>query len=111
MDLELFKKHIRADSCDEDDYLLLLLDAAKSAVSGHISQPIDKDTIKYTNVGAVTCPSGDVWPELQMATLHIGAQLYANREPDAFAQAHAVAHTYEYLITPFKKFRDASGVT
>ena len=64
--VELIKIHIRSDRTDEDDYLLLLRDAAVSHFADHTGQILADDV--------------PVYPAIQQGLLLLISHWYENRE-------------------------------
>lgn len=96
---EQLRQHLRLDGSNEDEYLTLLIEASKGAVEKHVNRPLSE----FDEIPA----------QLQMAILLIAANLYSNREPISYANSVVVPYSYNYLVQPFIKYRNAneSGIT
>lgn len=87
------KKHLNVDFSDDDDYIEDLISVGEASVEKSIQCPITD----YVTDGTLN-------PMLGHAVKMIAANLYANREPVAFAVPQAIPYTLQYLITPFIKY-------
>lgn len=98
VNLELFKKHVRADDFSDDDvYLTHLLEVAEVAV------------INATNRTMEECVSlgGDTLPApLVHAIMMLGAHWYNQRESVAINQMHEVPDSLQALIKPYRKLAE-----
>ena len=75
------------DYTDDDVYLALLLAACTIAVKNRINDITDND------ITAVE--------PLKLAILLLIANMYANREPVAYAQTYIIPYTFDFLIAPY----------
>ena len=93
--LNHLKKHLYIEHNEDDLYLLSLLDVAEKAVRLNLNVPeLDpKD------------------PTVVQSILLLAANLYANREPVAFANVSKVPITYDYLVALSKNYCDEKGIT
>lgn len=92
--LEEAKRHLQIDSeYDGDDlYINSLIDAAEAAVANHL---------KYDSLDGAF----PILPfPVKHAILLMVGNLYANREPVAFAQSYRVPLSYEYLLAPYVNY-------
>lgn len=94
--LELLKKHVRADDfCDDDAYLLHLLDAAEEYVCTATNRPADE---------LLELGGGEQLPAtLQQAVLLIAGHWYNQREAVSGVQMSEVPYTLQALVKPFRK--------
>ena len=98
--LDVFKKHVRADDCaDDDDYLTELLETAESAVIKATNR--SKDELEQME--------GKFPPMLKQAMMMLAAHWYNQRESVSTVQMHAVPDALQALIKPFRKLVDDSG--
>lgn len=101
-DLELFKKHVRADDfTEDDDYLQHLLQAAEDWVvmSTHRTEA------ELADMGG-----GKVPVPIVQAVLMLAAHWYNQREAVAAAQMYEVPGSLQSLIKPYRKLaNDDSG--
>lgn len=96
-DLELLKKHVRADDfADDDDYLAHLLEAAERYVC----------TATNRTPAELTENTGTLPITLQHAVLLIAAHWYNQREAVAGTQMQEVPYTLSALIKPFRKLAE-----
>lgn len=93
-DLDLLKKHVRADDLTEDDALLShYLDAAESHVIGMTNRAVEE-----------IAPAGVLPKQLQQAVLMTAAHWYNQRESVAGVQMSEVPYTVSALVKPFRVF-------
>lgn len=94
--LELAKKHLNIESSytEDDEYILMLIDAAEQAVRVHVND--DLDTLAENNGGCIPTPI------LQAMLLMIG-NLYQNREIVG-AKTQALPFAYQYLIDLYRNY-------
>lgn len=92
--VEQLKKQCYVDSSADDEYMTGLIGVAEGAVANDIQQPLSglEDT------------DHKIPAPLMHAILLIAANLYANREPVAFANPQVVPYTLRYLIQPYIKY-------
>lgn len=90
VDLETVKKHLNLDDSfiEDDSYLGLLIMTAEDAVSLHIDKPL----VELEN------SQGELPPAIIHSILLLIGNLYANREPAAFASSVKVPYTLDYLL-------------
>lgn len=95
VDLELFKKHVRADDFTDDDaYMQHLLDAAEQAVVRRTG----RTARELADAGGGFFPA-----PLRQAVMLLAAHWYNQREAVAAAQMHEVPHTLDALVKPFTR--------
>ena len=94
--LELAKKHLNIESSytEDDEYILMLIDAAEQAVRVHVNE--DLDTLAENNGGCIPTPI------FQAMLLMIG-NLYQNREIVG-AKTQALPYAYQYLIDLYRNY-------
>lgn len=95
--LEMAKKHCVVDECfcDDDVYLLNLIEVAEAVVERDICQPLEP---------FVNNESGELFKPLQQAALLLIGNYYSNREPVSFAAGHKVPESYDALIDRWRKW-------
>lgn len=93
------KKHLNIDNdfFDDDEYLLYLGEVAELAVQKHIDRNLSELCADY---------GGDLPAPLLHAMLLMIGNLYANREPVAFASATELTLSYSYLLDLFKNYNN-----
>lgn len=102
MDLELLKKHVRADDfADDDDYLAFLLDAAER----HVCSATNREAEELIEMGGGSLP-----PTLQQAALLIAGHWYNQREAVSGVQMAEVPYTVQALIKPYRKLANDTTV-
>ena len=96
LDLELLKKHVRADEFSEDDdYLQQLLDAAVEYV---------RTSTNRTEEELLELGGGEDWPKpLQQAVLLTAGHWYNQREAVSGVQMAEVPYTFQALVKPYRK--------
>lgn len=95
VDLELFKKHVRADDfADDDAYLQHLLDAAEVSVTTATNRT--EDELKAIGGGEFPKP---IVHAIMMAAAH----WYNQRESVSTQQMHQVPDSLSALIKPYRK--------
>lgn len=96
VELETAKKHLNLDDSftDDDSYITFLIQAAEEAVSKHIDQPLVE----------LEDSKGELPPAILHSILLLIGNLYANREPVAFANAVKVPYTLDYLLGLYKYY-------
>lgn len=77
----------------EDKYLLGLLETAQVSVETSIQRPLS-DCVDDEGLN----------PMLRHAIMLFAAHLYANRDIVAYGQPHPIPYTFEYLLTPHRKY-------
>lgn len=93
--LALLKKHVRADDfCDDDEYLLHLLEAAETAVVKATNRSYDELTEDT---------AGELPPMLRHAVLMLVGHWYNQRESVSGVQMHQVPDTLQALVKPYRK--------
>ena len=90
------KKHLNIDATftDDDAYISDLIDVAEDAVQHHIDRPLAE----------IETAPGKLPPAVLHAVRFLVGQLYAHREPAAFASAVEIPYTYSYLISLYKRY-------
>lgn len=96
LDLDLVKKHLNLESSytEDDQYLLMLIDAGEQAVKVHCNE--DLETIAEKNGGCIPTPI------FQAMLLQIG-NLYQNREIVG-SKTTALPFGYQYLIDLYRNY-------
>lgn len=95
IDLDLFKKHVRADDfADDDVYMLHLLEAAEASVVRATGRPATE---------LIECNGGFFPVELKQAVLMLAAHWYNQRESVAAVQMHRVPEAFQTLVKPFTR--------
>ena len=94
--LDLAKKHLNLESSytADDQYILMLIDAAEQAVRVHVNE--DLDTLAENNGGCIPTPI------FQAMLLMIG-HLYQNREIVG-TKTSELPMAYEYLIRLYMNY-------
>lgn len=92
---ELAKQHLQIDEeyTDDDNYIILLIQAAEDAVEHHLDRPLS--TLLKNSV----LPSSII----QAILLLIG-NFYNNREPVAYGTVLKVPYTIDYLLNHYKHY-------
>lgn len=103
VDLELLKKHVRADDfTDDDDYLSHLLEAAEE----HILTATNRTQAELLELG-----DGESLPaSLQQAVLLVAGHWYNQREAVSSVQMSEVPYTLQALIKPYRKLAEDTTV-
>ena len=102
VDLELLKKHVRADDfADDDDYLAHLLDAAEQ----YVCTATNREAEELIEMGG-----GNLPPTLQQAALLIAGHWYNQREAVSGVQMAEVPYTLQALIKPYRKLANDTTV-
>ena len=102
VDLELLKKHVRADDfADDDDYLAFLLEAAEQ----HVCNATNRKAAELLEMGG-----GNLPPTLQQAVLLIAGHWYNQREAVSGVQMAEVPYTVQALIKPYRKLANDTTV-
>lgn len=103
VDLELLKKHVRADDfADDDDYLAHLLDAAEQ----YVCTATNREAAELLEMGG-----GEHLPAtLQQAVLLIAGHWYNQREAVSGVQMAEVPYTLQALIKPYRKLANDTTV-
>ncbi len=95
VDLELFKKHVRADDFDDDDeYLQHLLDTAEASVITATNR---------TENELETIGGGEMPKPVVHAVMLLAAHWYNQRESVSGVQMHQVPDSLSALIKPYRK--------
>jgi len=79
----------------DDEYIMSLIDVAEDAYSLSINMLLSDLTV-----------GGELPPSAKHSILLLIGNLYANREPVAFASANKVPYTFEYLTALNKNYSD-----
>lgn len=102
VDLELLKKHVRADDfADDDDYLARLLDAAEQ----YVCTATNREAAELLEMGDGKLPT-----MLQQAVLLIAGHWYNQREAVSGVQMAEVPYTLQALIKPYRKLANDTTV-
>lgn len=98
LDIDLVKKHLNIESgyTDDDELLLLYMEAAEDAVRVHVNE--DLETIAEKNGGCLPTPL------FQAMLLQVG-NLYQNREIVG-TKVETVPFAYQYLINLYRNFEN-----
>lgn len=98
LDIDIVKKHLNIESgyTEDDELLLVYMDAAEQAVRVHVNE--DLDTIAEKNGGCLPTPL------FQAALLQVG-NFYQNREVIGTKTAE-VPFAYQYLINLYRNFEN-----
>ena len=96
--LELAKKHLNLeeDFHDDDEYIMMLIDASEEAVRVHVNE--DLDSIAEKNGGCIPTP-------LFQAMLLMVGNLYQNREIVG-TKTVALPFAYQYLIDLYRNYNN-----
>lgn len=99
VNLELFKKHVRADDFSDDDaYLAHLLEVAETAVINATNRTLEE---------CVALGDNENMPApLVHAIMMLGAHWYNQRESVASTQMHEVPDSLQALIKPYRKLAE-----
>lgn len=89
------KKHCNIDFNDDDSYVTSLIGVAQDAVISHLC---------YDNATSLLTALTECPPAVRQAILLMVGNLYANREPVAFASASRLALSYDYLISLYRNY-------
>ena len=102
VDLELLKKHVRADDfADDDDYLAHLLDAAEQ----YVCTATNREAAELLEMGGGKLPT-----MLQQVVLLIAGHWYNQREAVSGVQMAEVPYTLQALIKPYRKLANDTTV-
>lgn len=98
LDIDLVKKHLNIESgyTDDDELLLLYMEAAEDAVRVHVNE--DLETIAEKSGGCIPTPL------FQAMLLQVG-NLYQNREIVG-TKVETVPFAYQYLINLYRNFEN-----
>ena len=103
LDLDLLKKHVRADDfSDDDQYLAHLLEAAKQYVCTATNRNSEE---------LVDAKTGELPATLQHAVLLIAGHWYNQREAVSGVQMAEVPYTIHALIKPYRKLVEDTNST
>lgn len=98
VDLELFKKHVRADDfADDDEYLTHVLETAEVSVVTATNRTVEE--LKASNDGTFPKP-------LQHAVMMLAAHWYNQREDVSTSALHTVPNSTMALIKPYRKLAE-----
>ena len=99
LNINTLKKHLNIDKCfhDDDEYISSLGDVAEQMVNEHINDALEQ--IVEDNDGKLPMP-------LKHAMMLLVGNLYQNREGIAFGTATQIPHSYEYLLFPYKNYKN-----
>lgn len=97
IDLQLAKRHLNVEQefTDDDDYIMGLIEAAEAVVSMDICTPLNE--LEEGEDKKLPAP-------LRQCILLMVGQLYANREPVAFAQSSVVPLAYKHLVSLYRNY-------
>lgn len=102
VDLELLKKHVRADDfADDDEYLAHLLDAAEQ----YVCTATNREAAELLEMGGGKLPT-----MLQQVVLLIAGHWYNQREAVSGVQMAEVPYTLQALIKPYRKLANDTTV-
>ena len=92
---DLAKHHLQIDEeyLEDDDYLVLLIQAAEDAVSKHLDIPLDK-----------LLQNGVLPASIIQAILLLIGNFYANREPVSYTTVVKIPYTVDYLLSLYKHY-------
>jgi hypothetical protein len=95
------KKHLIIDKSftDDDAYIVGLVDVAEDAVEKHLD----------CRLACLADAEGGLPPSVKAAILLLVGNLYANREPVAYASVHKVPFTFEYLLSLYHNYGNCCG--
>ena len=95
--LAQIKKHLNIDTqfTEDDEYIESLAEVAEQIVAQHLKQDLAVIASDYND----NLPK----PIVHAMLLLIG-NFYANRETVAFASAHELPLSYEYLLSPYVEY-------
>lgn len=92
--------NIDRDFEDDDNILEAYGDAAEAIVA--------KD-LGYDNLYDVEEEYGQVPVPIYQAMMMLCAEWYANRETVSFSQGHPIPYSYDYLLSPYRKYTTYKG--
>lgn len=96
VDIDLLKKHVRADDFSDDDvYLAHLLEAAEE----YVTRATNRTTEELVALGS----AGKLPASLQQAVLLIAGHWYNQREAVSGVQVAEVPYTLQALVKPYRK--------
>ena len=102
VDLELLKKHVRADDfADDDDYLAHLLDAAEQ----YVCTATNREAAELLEMGGGKLPTMP-----QQGGLLIAGHWCNQREAVSGVQMAEVPYTVQALIKPYRKLANDTTV-
>ena len=92
---ELTKQHLQIDGdyTDDDEYLVLLIQAAEDAVSRHLDIPLNH-----------LIQNGVLPASIVQAILLLIGNFYANREPVSYGTVVKIPYTVDYLLSLYKHY-------
>ena len=98
LDIDLVKKHLNIESgyTDDDELLLVYIEAAEDAVRVHVNESLEDIAAK--NGGCIPTPL------FQAMLLQVG-NLYQNREIVG-TKVETVPFAYQYLINLYRNFQN-----
>lgn len=93
--LGLCKQHLLIDEdfTDDDNYILLLIQAAEDAVAHHLNYPLEK-----------LVRNGELPSSIIQAILLLIGNFYNNREPVSYGTVLKVPYTIDYLLGHYKHY-------
>lgn len=95
--LEQAKQHlnIESDYRGDDLYIADIITVAECAVCNHLN---------ISGFEEITEPGGQIPPSVIHAMLLLIGNLFSNREPVSFVINYSIPFTYEYLLSPYRKY-------
>ena len=98
--LALFKKHVRADDFDDDEYLTHLLGAAEESIITATNRTVEELTADF---------AGEFPAPLKHAVMMLAAHWYNQRESVSSVQMHEVPDALQALVKPYRKLVSDAG--
>lgn len=97
VELQLVKRHLNIEEefVEDDEYINELIDAAEAVVSKDICMELK--TLVDEESKKIPAP-------LRQCILLMVGQLYANREPVAFARSSEVPLSYSHLVSLYRNY-------
>lgn len=92
---ELAKHHLQIDEDykEDDEYIVLLIQAAEDAVSKHLDIPLHR-LLQF----------GVLPASIIQAILLLIGNFYANREPISYSTVVKIPYTVDYLLSLYKHY-------
>lgn len=97
LSLQEAKEHLNIDAEDtyDDGNINAMIDTAENTVMGYLNRTAEDVELEY---------GGDVpSPIIHAVKLHVGT-LFANRESVTYGAANKVPHSYEFVLSQFRKY-------
>lgn len=97
VNLQLAKKHLNVEEffTEDDEYISELIKAAETVVEKDICRKLD--TLLEGNAGELPA-------SIRQCILLMVGQLYANREPVAFAQSVEIPLSYSHIVSLYRDY-------